>query len=60
MRLRLYFLVVREGGARVLAKISKGMKVHVVGAERDWLKVQSKHGKPPGYIEKVYAKRSDG
>ena len=36
----------------VVAKILKGMKVHIVGAEVDWLKVQSKHGKPPGYIEK--------
>ncbi len=51
---------VREGpGAhyRTVAKVTKGTKVYVVDAEGDWLKVQSKHGKPPGYIEKKYAER---
>lgn len=46
---------VREGPGlryRTVAKITKGMKVHVVDAEGNWLKVQSKHGNPPGYIEK--------
>lgn len=41
----------------VITKIPKGMKVHIVGAERDWLKVQSKHGRAPGYIEQTYAQR---
>lgn len=52
---------VREGPGlhyRSVAKITKGMKVHVVDAEGDWLKVQSKHGNPPGYIEKRHAQRS--
>lgn len=52
---------VREGAGlhyKVVAKIPKGVKVHVVGAEGDWLKVQSKHGNPPGYIEKKSAQRS--
>ncbi len=51
---------VRKGpGLRyeVVSKIPKDTKVHVVGAEGDWLKVQSKHGNPPGYIEKRYAQR---
>ena len=51
---------VREGPGlhyKNVAKITKGMKVHVVDAEGDWLKVQSKHGNPPGYIEKKYAQR---
>lgn len=52
---------VREGPGlhyKTVAKITKGMKVQVVDAEGDWLKVQSKHGNPPGYIEKKYAERS--
>jgi len=51
---------VREGPGlhyKSVAKITKGMKVQVVDAEGDWLKVQSKHGNPPGYIEKRYAER---
>lgn len=44
----------------VIARIAKGMKVRVVNAEGDWLKVQSKHGNPPGYIEKRYAQRRPG
>jgi len=53
--------LVREGPGlhyKSVAKITKGMKVHVVEGEGDWLKVQSKHGNPPGYIEKKYAERS--
>lgn len=41
----------------VVAKIPRDTKVQVVGAEGDWLKVQSKHGNPPGYIEKRDAQR---
>jgi len=51
---------VREGPGlhyKSVAKITKGMKVHVVDAEGNWLKVQSKHGNPPGYIEKRSAER---
>ena len=51
---------VREGPGlhyKTVAKMTKGMKVQVVDAEGDWLKVQSKHGNPPGYIEKKYAQR---
>lgn len=52
---------VREGPGphyRTVAKITNGMKIHVVEAEGDWLKVQSKHGNPPGYIEKKFAQRN--
>jgi len=52
---------VREGPGlhyKTVAKITKGMKVQVVDAEGNWLKVQSKHGNPPGYIEKRVAQRS--
>ena len=51
---------VREGPGlryKAVAKITKGMKFQVVDAEGDWLKVQSKHGNPPGYIEKKYGAR---
>lgn len=51
---------VREGPGlhyKAVAKITKGMKVNVVEAEGGWLKVQSKHGNPPGYIEKKSARR---
>ena len=41
---------------RIVTKIPKATKVQVVGAEGDWLKVQSKHGNPPGYIQKKYAR----
>ena len=44
----------------VITSIPKGMKVYIVGAERDWLKVQSKRGRAPGYIEKMYAQRRAG
>ncbi len=40
----------------VVAKIPKGVKVEIVGKEGDWLKVQSKHGNPPGYISAKYAR----
>jgi uncharacterized protein YgiM (DUF1202 family) len=42
---------------KAVAKIEKGKEVNVVGEEGDWLKVQSLHGRPPGYIEKRYAER---
>jgi len=54
---------VREGPGlhfKTLAKIEKGTKVNVVGIEGDWLKVQSKRGNPPGYIEKRFAERNQG
>lgn len=54
---------VREGPGphyRLVAKIDKGTEVTVVGGDGDWLKVQSKHGNPPGYIEKRYAERVPG
>ncbi len=39
----------------VVAKIPRDTEVEVVGSEGNWLKVQSKHGNPPGYIEKRFA-----
>jgi uncharacterized protein YgiM (DUF1202 family) len=54
---------VREGPGlhfKTVAKLEKGTKINVVGSDGDWLKVQSKHGNPPGYIEKRYAERGAG
>lgn len=50
----------REGPGlhyRVLSTIPKGIKIYVAGAQGDWLRVESKHGKPPGYIDKRFAQR---
>jgi uncharacterized protein YraI len=45
----------REGPGlnyRVVTRLPAGIKINVVGAEGDWLRVQSKHGAKPGYVEK--------
>ena len=42
----------------VVAKIPRGMKVNVVGIERGWLRIESKHGKAPGYMDQTYARRN--
>jgi uncharacterized protein YgiM (DUF1202 family) len=34
-----------------VAKVKKGTKVNVVSEEKGWLKVESKRGNPPGYVE---------
>ena len=36
--------------APVLAQITKGTQITVVGSGDGWLEVRSKHGKPPGFI----------
>src|SRR5919109_417573 len=41
----------------VLRKIPKGIKVHVIAAEGEWLRIESKHGTEPGYIESRFATR---
>jgi uncharacterized protein YgiM (DUF1202 family) len=40
----------------VVAKVKKGMKVNVVNEEKGWLKVESKRGNPPGYLEATLAR----
>ena len=45
---------VRSGpstGDSALANIKKGTILNVVGEENGWLKVESKTGKPPGYVD---------
>ena len=34
-----------------VAEIKKGTKLNVVGEEKGWLRVESRHGNKPGYIE---------
>ena len=41
---------------KVVAQVKKGMKINVIGEEKGWLKVESKSGNPPGYVEKSQAK----
>ena len=43
----------------VVANIPKGIKINVVGEEKGWLKVESKQGNPPGYVEASLAKPAE-
>jgi uncharacterized protein YraI len=50
----------REGPGtkyKVVTKLPGGIKINVVRAEGDWLRVESKHGAKPGYIETRDAER---
>jgi hypothetical protein len=40
----------------VVANIAKGTKLNVVEEEKGWLKVESKRGNKPGYVEASLAK----
>jgi uncharacterized protein YgiM (DUF1202 family) len=40
----------------VVAEIKKGTKFNVVDEEKGWLKVESRHGNKPGYVEASIAK----
>jgi uncharacterized protein YgiM (DUF1202 family) len=42
-----------------LADIAKGTKLNVVDEDNGWLKVESKRGNKPGYVEASLAKPSD-
>ena len=51
--------VVREGPGpnyKTVANVGKNKIIDVVGSQGDWLKVQSKHGRPPGYVEKKFTR----
>jgi len=39
----------------VIATLPKGIAINVVGREGYWLKVESKHGGQPGYIDEQFA-----
>jgi hypothetical protein len=40
----------------VVAEIKKGTKINVVDEEKGWLKVESKRGNKPGYVEASVAR----
>lgn len=43
----------------VVAELKKGTKLNVVSEENGWLRVESKRGNPPGYVEAGLARRLD-
>jgi N-acetylmuramoyl-L-alanine amidase len=48
----------REGPAltsKVITKLPANIKIHVVRSEGEWLRVESKHGGRPGYVERQSA-----
>ncbi|HWO43464.1 MAG TPA: SH3 domain-containing protein [Candidatus Eisenbacteria bacterium] len=50
----------REGPGtqhRIMQKLPEGIKVNVVRAEGDWLRIESKRGNRPGYVEKRFLER---
>jgi uncharacterized protein YgiM (DUF1202 family) len=50
----------REGPGtqhRIVAKLPAGIKVNVVRAEGDWLRVESKKGNRPGYVQRRFVER---
>jgi uncharacterized protein YgiM (DUF1202 family) len=51
----------REGPGnfhKVITTLPKGIQINVVGKEGFWLKVESKHGGKPGYIDEQFARAS--
>lgn len=49
----------REGPGnfhKIITTLPTGIKINVVGKEGYWLKVESKHGGKPGYIDEKFAK----
>ena len=52
----------REGPGtkyKVLTRIPKNTRIHVVRTEGNWLRVESRTGKAPGYIDKRFATRAN-
>ena len=49
----------REGPGnfhKVVTTLPKGIQITVVGKEGYWLKVESKHGGKPGYVDEQFAR----
>ena len=49
----------REGPGnfhKVVTTLPKGIQINVVGKEGYWLKVESKHGDKPGYVDEQFAR----
>jgi uncharacterized protein YgiM (DUF1202 family) len=50
----------REGPGtkfKVLRRVPKDTRINVVRIDGDWLRVESKKGNPPGYIDKRFAEK---
>lgn len=50
----------REGPGstyKAVAKLPAGIKINVVGADGEWLRVESKHGNKPGFVNKLDVER---
>jgi hypothetical protein len=43
--------------SQLIANIEPGTQVNVVDSRDGWLEIRSKHGRPPGFIQKTAAKR---
>ncbi len=49
----------REGAGnyhKIITTLPKGIQINVVGKEGFWLRVESKHGGKPGYIDEQFAR----
>jgi len=44
----------------VVADLTKGTKITVVDNENGWLKVESKRGNKPGYVDASFARPTEG
>jgi hypothetical protein len=43
--------------SQLVANVEPGTQVNVVDSRNGWLEIRSKHGRPPGFIQKTAAKR---
>lgn len=46
-----------RGDSQLIANIEPGTQVNVVDSRDGWLEIRSKHGRPPGFIQKTAAVR---
>ena len=43
--------------SQLVANVEPGTQVNVVNSRNGWLEIRSKHGRPPGFIQKTAAVR---
>jgi Bacterial SH3 domain len=43
--------------SQLIANVEPGTQVNVVDSRNGWLEIRSKHGRPPGFIQKTAAIR---
>lgn len=46
-----------SANSRVVTRLPADIKVHVVSAEGEWLRVESKRGAKPGYVQRRHVER---